>query len=157
MSRQATDGAVGMFEIDFSGTLYEGINYVRGPGSAQKLSTPPPMAKHGMVFEGVLEGGYVRIIRESSGLYDGLYVPCAYEGRRCVKRVADETPLRPARPRTPPERGELSADVRGTWARYFAEAGISVEEVVAEAWAADGDASSTTSSSSCGSESSMLE
>ena len=62
-----------------------------------------------------------------------------------------------ARPRTPPERGDLSADVQDTWARYFAEAGISVEEVVSEAWAADGDASSTTSSSSCGSESSLLE
>ena len=167
MSRQATadgpthdKGAVGTFEVDFSGTLYEGINYVRGPGSNQKLSTPPPMAKHGMIFEGSLDPGvpgYVRITRESSGLYDGLYVPTSYEGRACVKRVADSTPLRPARPRTPPEQGELSSDVRGTWARYFAEAGISVEEVVAEAWAADGDASSTTSSSSCGSESSLLE
>ena len=46
MSRQATDaaetradGAAGMFEVDFSGTLYEGINYVRGPGSAQKLTS----------------------------------------------------------------------------------------------------------------------
>ena len=29
------DGIVGMFEVDFSGTLYEGINYVRGPGSTQ--------------------------------------------------------------------------------------------------------------------------
>ena len=164
MSRQATadgpthdKGAVGTFEVDFSGTLYEGINYVRGPGSNHKLSTPPPMAKHGMVFEGVLVGSYVRIIRESSGLYDGLYVPCAYEGRACVKRVADSTPLCPARPRTPPEQGELSSDVKGAWARYFAESGISVEEVVSEAWAADGDASSTTSSSSCGSESSLLE
>ena len=162
MSRQATDaaetragGAAGTFEVDFSGTLYEGINYVRGPGSAQKLTTPPPMAKHGMVFEGILVEGYVRVIRESSGLYDGLYVPTSYEGRACVKRVADSTPLRPSRPRTPPEQGELSSDVKGAWDRYFAEAGISVE--VAEAWAADGDASSTTSSSSCGSESSRLE
>ena len=154
MSRQATadgrtraDGAVGMFEVDFSGTLYEGINYVRGPGSNQKLSTPPPMAKHGMVFEGQLDPGvpgYVLIIRESSGLYDGLYVPCAYEGRRCVRRVADSTPLRPARPRTPPERGELSADVQGTWARYFAE-----NDVVREAWAAADDDAASTSSSSC--------
>ena len=151
------DGPVGMFEVDFSGTLYEGINYVRGPGSTQKLSHPPPMAKHGMVFEGILVEGYVRIIRESSGLYGGLYVPCAYEGRRCVRRVADSTPLRPARPRTPPEQGELSSDVKGAWDRYFAEAGISVEAVVGEAWAADGDASSTTSSSSGGSESSLLE
>ena len=169
MSRQATDaadataraaGAAGTFEVDFSGTLYEGINYVTGPGSTNKFGTVPPMARHGMVFAGLLDPqvpGYVLIIRESSGLYDGLYVPTSYEGRACVKRVADSTPLRPARPRTPPERGELSADVRGTWARYFAEAGISVEEVVAEAWAADGDASSTTSSSSDGSESSLLE
>ena len=151
MSRQATDaadgptradGAAGTFEVDFSGTLYEGINYVRGPGSAQKLSHPPPMAKHGMIFEGVLEGGYVRIIRESSGLYDGLYVPCAYEGRACVKRVADETPLRPARPRTPPEQGELSSDVKGAWDRYFAE-----NDIVREAWAAADDAASTSSSS----------
>ena len=154
MSRQATDaaptradGAVGMFEVDFSGTLYEGINYVKGPGSTQKLSTPPPMAKHGMVFEGVLKGGYVRIIRESSGLYDGLYVPTSYERRRCVKRVADSTPLRPSRPRTPPEQGELSSDVKGAWDRYFAENGISAEAVVSEAWAAEDDASSTSSSS----------
>ena len=154
MSRQATDaaetradGAVGMFEINFSGTLYEGINYVRGPGSTQKLSHPPPMAKHGMVFEGVLVGPYVRITRESSGLYDGLYVPTSYEGRRCVKRVADTTPLRPARPRTPPEQGELSSDVKGAWDRYFAESGISAEAVVSEAWAAEDDASSTSSSS----------
>ena len=153
MSRRATDaadgptradGAVGMFEINFSGTLYEGINFVKGPGSAQKLSTPPPMAKHGMVFEGVLEGGYVRIIRESSGLYDGLYVPCAYEGRACVKRVADETPLRPSRPRTPPEQGELSSDVKGAWDRYFAE-----NDIVREAWAAADDDAASTSSSSC--------
>ena len=166
MSRQATDaadaptradGAAGTFEVDFSGTLYEGINYVKGPGSTQKLSTPPPMAKHGMVFEGILVEGYVRIMRESSGLYDGLYVPTSFEGRLCVKKVADSTPLRPARPRTPPEQGELSSDVKGAWARYFAESGISVEEVVSEAWAADGDASSTTSSSSDGSESSLLE
>jgi hypothetical protein len=157
---QRDDGVVGMFEVDFSGTLYEGINYVTGPGSTNKFGTVPPMARHGMVFAGLLDPqvpGYVLIIRESSGLYDGLYVPTSYEGRACVKRVADSTPLRPARPRTPPERGELSADVQGTWARYFAESGVSVEEVVAEAWAADGDASSTTSSSSCGSESSMLE
>ena len=149
MSRQATadgpthdKGAVGTFEVDFSGTLYEGINYVRGPGSAQKLSTPPPMAKHGMVFEGILVEGYVRVIRESSGLYDGLYVPCAYEGRVCVKRVADTTPLRPSRPRTPPEQGELSSDVKGAWDRYFAE-----NDVVREAWAAADDAASTSSSS----------
>ena len=144
MSRQATDGAVGMFEVDFSGTLYEGINYVRGPGSAQKLSTPPPMAKHGMVFEGRLEQGYVKVIRESSGLYAGLYVPTSYEGRVCVKRVADETPLRPARPRTPPEQGELSSDVKGAWDRYFAE-----NDVVREAWAAADDDAASTSSSSC--------
>ena len=151
MSRQATDadptradGAVGAFEVDFSGTLYEGINYVRGPGSNHKLSTPPPMAKHGMIFEGVLVGSYVRVIRESSGLYTGLYVPTSYEGRVCVKRVADTTPLRPARPRTPPERGELSSDVKGAWDRYFAE-----NDVVREAWAAaDDDAASTSSSCS---------
>ncbi len=153
MSRQATDGAdgptradgaVGTFEVDFSGTLYEGINYVRGPGSAQKLSNPPPMAKHGLVFEGVLVSGYVKVIRESSGLYTGLYVPTSYEGRRCVKRVADETPLRPARPRTPPEQGELSSDVKGAWDRYFAE-----NDVVREAWAAADDDAASTSSSSC--------
>ena len=152
MSRQATDaaktraddGAVGMFEINFSGTLYEGINYVRGPGSAQKLSHPPPMAKHGMVFEGVLVGSYVRVVRESSGLYGGLYVPTSYEGRRCVKRVADSTPLRPARPRTPPEQGELSSDVKGAWDRYFAE-----NDIVREAWAAADDGAASTSSSSC--------
>ena len=110
MSRQATDaaetradGAAGMFEVDFSGTLYEGINYVRGPGSNHKLSTPPPMAKHGMVFEGMLVSGYVRVLRESSGLYAGLYVPTSYEGRQCVKRIADGSPLVPSRPRTPPE------------------------------------------------------
>jgi len=151
MSRPATAhgptraaGAVGKFAVSFSGTLYEGINYVRGPGSTQKLSTPPPMAKHGMVFEGVLVGPYVRIIRESSGLYDGLYVPCAYEGRACIKRVADETPLRPARPRTPPEQGELSSDVKGAWDRYFAE-----NDIVREAWAAADDDAASTSSSSC--------
>ena len=150
MSRQATDaaetradGAAGMFEVDFSGTLYEGINYVRGPASTQKLSNPPPMAKHGMVFEGILVEGYVRIMRESSGLYDGLYVPCAYEGRVCVKRVADGSPLVPARPRTPPEQGELSSDVKGAWDRYFAE-----NDVVREAWAAADDAASTSSSCS---------
>jgi len=154
MSRQATDaaetradGAVGTFEVDFSGTLYEGINYVRGPGSNHKLSTPPPMAKHGMIFEGVLVSGYVRVVRESSGLYGGLYVPTSYEGRQCVKRVADSTPLRPARPRTPPERGELSSEVKGAWEAYFAESGISAEAVVSEAWAADDDAASTSSSS----------
>ena len=151
MSRQATDaaetradGAAGRFEVDFSGTMYEGINYVRGPGSNHKLSTPPPMAKHGMVFEGILVEGYVRIMRESSGLYDGLYVPCAYEGRRCVQRVADTTPLRPSRPRTPPEQGELSSDVKGAWDRYFAE-----NDVVREAWAAATDDAASTSSSSC--------
>ena len=155
MSRQATDaaetradGAVGMFEVDFSGTLYEGINYVRGPGSTQKLSHPPPMAKHGMIFEGVLVGSYVRVVRESSGLYDGLYVPTSYEGRRCVKRVADSTPLCPSRPRTPPEQGELSSDVKGAWDRYFAESGASAEAVVSEAWAAEDDAASTSSSCS---------
>ena len=153
MSRQATDaaptradGAVGMFEVDFSGTLYEGINYVRGPGSTQKLSNPPPMAKHGMVFEGVLDPqrGYIRIIRESSGFYGGLYVPCAYEGRRCVKRVADGSPLVPSRPRTPPQQGELSSDVKGAWDRYFAE-----NDIVREAWAAADDDAASTSSSSC--------
>ena len=153
MSRQATDGAdgpthadgtVGMFEINFSGTLYEGINYVRGPGSTQKLSHPPPMAKHGMVFEGILVEGYVRVVRESSGLYDRLYVPTSYEGRACVKRVADTTPLRPSRPRTPPEQGELSSDVKSAWDRYFAE-----NDVVREAWAAADDDAASTSSSSC--------
>ena len=151
MSRQATDaaktradGAVGMFEINFSGTLYEGINYVRGPGSNHKYGTPPPMAKHGMIFEGVLVGSYVRVIRESSGLYGGLYVPTSYEGRQCVRRVADTTPLRPSRPRTPPERGELSSDVKGAWDRYFAE-----NDVVREAWAAADDDAASTSSSSC--------
>ena len=114
MSRQATDaaetradGAAGMFEVDFSSTLYDGINYVRGPGSTHKLSTPPPMAKHGMIFEGSVDPGvpgYVRVIRESSGLYGGLYVPTLYEGRQCVRRVADTTPLRPSRPRKPPMR-----------------------------------------------------
>ena len=90
-------------------------------------------------------------------VYTGLFVPTSFEGRVCVKRVPDDTPICPARPRTPPEQGELSSDVQETWARYFAENGISVEEVVSEAWAADGDASSTTSSSSYGSESSRLE
>ena len=102
------------------------------------------MAKHGMVFEGVLEGGYVRIIRESSGLYAGLYVPTSYEGRQCVKRIADGSPLVPSRPRTPPEQGELSSDVKGAWDRYFAE-----NDVVREAWAAATDDAASTSSSSC--------
>ena len=151
MSRQATDaaetradGAAGMFEVDFSGTLYEGINYVRGPGSTHKFGTVPPMAKHGMVFEGLLVSAYVRVVRESSGTYAGLYVPTSYEGRACVKRVADETPLRPARPRTPPEQGELSSDVKGAWDRYFAE-----NDIVREAWAAADDDAASTSSSSC--------
>ena len=153
MSRQATDGADGptradgtvdMFEINFSGTLYEGINYVRGPGSNHKLSTPPPMAKHGMVFEGMLVSGYVRVLRESSGLYAGLYVPTSYEGRQCVKRIADGSPLVPSRPRTPPEQGELSSDVKGAWDRYFAE-----NDIVREAWAAADDDAASTSSSSC--------
>ena len=165
MSRQATDaaatradGAAGTFEVDFSGTLYEGINYVRGPGSAQKLSNPPPMAKHGMIFEGLLDPrvtGYVRVLRESSGLYGGLYVPTSYEGRQCIKKVADGSPLVPSRPRTPPEQGELSSDVKGAWDRYFAESGISAEAVVSEAWAAEDDAASTSSSS--GSESIVCE
>ena len=149
MSRQATAAAetradVGMFEVDFSGTLYEGINYVRGPGSTHKFGTVPPMAKHGMVFEGRLEQGYVKVIRESSGLYAGLYVPTSYEGRQCVKRVADGSPLVPSRPRTPPEQGELSSDVKGAWDRYFAE-----NDVVREAWAAADDDAASTSSSSC--------
>ena len=154
MSRQATadgpthdKGAVGTFEVNFSGTLYEGINYVRGPGSTNEFGTVPPMARHGMVFAGLLDPhvpGYVLIIRESSGLYDGLYVPTSYEGRACVKRVADSTPLRPARPRTPPEQGELSSDVKGAWDRYFAE-----NDIVREAWAAADDDAASTSSSSC--------
>ena len=145
--RFSDDGPVGMFEVDFSGTLYEGINYVRGPGSTNKFGTVPPMARHGMVFAGLLDPhvpGYVLIIRESSGLYDGLYVPCAYEGRRCVRRVADGSPLVPSRPRTPPEQGELSSDVKGAWDRYFAE-----NDVVREAWAAADDDTASTSSSSC--------
>ena len=157
--RFSNDGPVGMFEVDFSGTLYEGINYVVAPGSSTRLARGV-MARHGMVFEGEVDPaipGYVRVARESTGLYTGLFVPTSFEGRLCVKKVADSTPLRPARPRTPPEQGELSSDVKGAWARYFAESGISVEEVVSETWAADGDASSTTSSSSCGSESSLLE
>ena len=151
MSRQAAAdaparaaGAAGTFEVNFSGTLYDGINFVKGPGSAQKLSNPPPMAKHGMVFEGRLEQGYVKVIRESSGLYAGLYVPTSYEGRRCVKRVADGSPLVPSRPRTPPEQGELSSDVKGAWDRYFAE-----NDIVREAWAAAADEAASTSSSSC--------
>ena len=151
MSRQATDaaptradGAAGTFEVDFSGTLYEGINYVRGPGSNHKWGTPPPMAKHGMVFEGMLVSGYVRVLRESGGLYAGLYVPTSYEGRQCVKRIADGSPLVPSRPRTPPEQGELSSDVKGAWDRYFAE-----NDVVREAWAAADDDAASTSSSSC--------
>ena len=153
MSRRAIDAAagmradVGMFEVDFSGTLYEGINYVRGPGSTRKLSTPPPIANHGMIFKGVLERCYVRVVRQSRGLYDGLYVPTSYEGRQCIKRVDDTTPLRPSRPRTPPERGELSSEVKGAWEAYFAESGISADEVVSEAWAAEDDAASTSSSS----------
>ena len=157
--RFSNDGPVGMFEVDFSGTLYEGINYVVAPGSSTRLARGV-MARHGMVFEGEVDPaipGYVRVARDSTGLYTGLFVPTSFEGRLCVKKVADSTPLRPARPRTPPEQGELSSDVKGAWARYFAESGISVEEVVSETWAADGDASSTTSSSSCGSESSLLE
>ena len=157
--RFSNDGPVGMFEVDFSGTLYEGINYVVAPGSSTRLARGV-MARHGMVFEGQVDPGipgYVRVARESTGLYMGMFIPTSFEGRQCVKRVADDSPLVPSRPRTPPERGELSADVQDTWARYFSENGISVEEVVGEAWAADGDASSTTSSSSCGSESSLLE
>ena len=151
MSRQDTaddrtraDRAVGMFEINFSGTLYEGINYVRGPGSTHKFGTVPPMAKHGMVFEGRLEQGYVKVIREASGLYAGLYVPTSYEGRQCIRKVADGSPLAPSRPRTPPEQGELSSDVKGAWDRYFAE-----NDVVREAWAAADDDAASTSSSSC--------
>ena len=151
MSRQATadgpthdKGAVGKFAVDFSGTLYEGINYVRGPGSNHKFGNVPPMAKHGMVFEGEIDGLYVRVLRESSGLYAGLYVPTSYEGRQCVKRIADGSPLVPSRPRTPPEQGELSSDVKGAWDRYFAE-----NDVVREAWAAADDDAASTSSSSC--------
>jgi len=157
--RFRNDGPVGMFEVDFSGTLYEGINYVTEPGASTRLARGI-MARHGMVFEGELDPGvpgYVRVARECTGLYTGLFVPTSFEGRVCVKRVPDDTPICPARPRTPPEQGELASDVKGAWNRYFAESGISVEEVVGEAWAADGDASSTTSSSSDGSESSLLE
>ena len=157
--RFSNDGPVGMFEVDFSGTLYEGINYVVAPGSSTRLARGV-MARHGMGFEGQVDPGipgYVRVARESTGLYMGMFIPTSFEGRQCVKRVADDSPLVPSRPRTPPERGELSADVQDTWARYFSENGISVEEVVGGAWAADGDASSTTSSSSDGSESSLLE
>ena len=144
--RFSNDGPVGTFEVDFSGTLYEGINYVTAPGSSTRLARGV-MARHGMVFEGEVDPaipGYVRVARESTGLYTGLFVPTSFEGRLCVKKVADSTPLRPARPRTPPERGELSSDVKGAWDRYFAE-----NDVVREAWAAADDDAASTSSSSC--------
>ena len=140
------DGPVGTFEVDFSGTLYEGINYVTAPGSLTRLARGV-MARHGMVFEGELDPaipGYVRVARESTGLYTGLFVPTSFEGRLCVKKVADSTPLCPARPRTPPEQGELSSDVKGAWDRYFAE-----NDIVREAWAAADDDAASTSSSSC--------
>ncbi len=144
--RFSNDGPVGTFEVDFSGTLYEGINYVTAPGSSTRLARGV-MARHGMVFEGEVDPaipGYVRVARESTGLYTGLFVPTSFEGRLCVKKVADSTPLRPARPRTPPEQGELSSDVKGAWDRYFAE-----NDVVREAWAAATDDAASTSSSSC--------
>lgn len=89
-------------------------------------------------------------------MYDGLYIPCTYEGRQCVKRVADESPLCPSRPRTPPEKGELSSDVKGAWDAYFAENDLSAEAVVSDAWAAPDDGASSAASSSC-SESSRRE
>ena len=56
MSRQATDaaetradGAVGTFEVDFSGTLYEGINYVVAPGSSTRLA--PSLLSPLVIFE----------------------------------------------------------------------------------------------------------
>ena len=147
--RFSNDGPVGMFEVDFSGTLYEGINYVVAPGSSTRLARGV-MARHGMVFEGQVDPGipgYVRVARESTGLYMGMFIPTSFEGRQCVKRVADDSPLVPSRPRTPPERGELSSEVKGAWEAYFAESGISADEVVSEAWAAEDDAASTSSSS----------
>ena len=147
--RFSNDGPVGMFEVDFSGTLYEGINYVVAPGSSTRLARGV-MARHGMVFEGQVDPGipgYVRVARESTGLYMGMFIPTSFEGRQCVKRVADDSPLVPSRPRTPPERGELSSEVKGAWEAHFAESGISADEVVSEAWAAEDDAASTSSSS----------
>lgn len=132
---------------------------MRGASAGKKLGTPPPMAKHGVVFEGLLDPrvpGYVQVLREHGGLYDGLYIPCAYEGRQCVKRVADESPLCPSRPRTPPEKGELSSEVKGAWDAYFAENDLSAEAVVSEAWVAPDDDASSATSSSC-SESSRRE
>ena len=68
--------------------------------------------------------------------------------RRPLRGTTPSTPSRPSRPRTPPEQGELSSDVKGAWDRYFAENGISADEVVREAWAA-ADGAASTSSSSC--------
>ena len=36
--RFSNDGHIGKFEVDFSGTLYEGINYVTEPGSTTQLA-----------------------------------------------------------------------------------------------------------------------
>ena len=47
---QRDDGVVGMFEVDFSGTLYEGINYVTGPGSSCPSKTMPCFAIGGGVL-----------------------------------------------------------------------------------------------------------
>ena len=42
------DCIVGIFEVNFSGTMYNGVGYCTGPtGSKAKLGTPPPIARRG--------------------------------------------------------------------------------------------------------------
>ena len=53
--------------------------------------------------------GYVRIIRESSGLYDGLYVPTSpTRAAGASERVADGTTPSVARRGRPPSKADLS-------------------------------------------------
>lgn len=119
------DCAVGMFEINFSGTMYNGVGYHSGPGEKKKLGVPPPIARHGMVFKGLVDPrcrGYVRVLEEHGAAYDGLWLPLYTEDFECIKRVADDHDLLPPRPRTPPVKGPLAPEVKAAWDAYFEEA-----------------------------------
>jgi hypothetical protein len=118
------DCVVGVFEVNFSGTMYNGVGYVMGPGSTRKISTPPPIARHGMRFKGLLDPlvhGYVRVLHEVGGFYDGLWLPRVSAGHECIKKMPDGTELAPPRPRTPPVKGPLAPEVKAAWDAYFKE------------------------------------
>ncbi|KAH8097767.1 hypothetical protein JL720_678 [Aureococcus anophagefferens] len=122
------DCVVGVFEVNFSGTMYNGVGYVMGPGSTRKISTPPPIARHGLRFKGLLDPlvhGYVRVLHEVGGFYDGLWLPRVSAGHECIKRMPEGTELctelAPPRPRTPPVKGPLAPEVKAAWDAYFKE------------------------------------